>query len=113
MSTLEAIRPPRHRRTRPLALGAVIAVGAIALTLALSGANQAIGVAQARPFTPLAALALAAPAGSFHEPTTHTPRHLLVAGRNTGPSLTTVLFPLAPEERGRVLRIILTTPRHL
>ena len=70
MSNLEAIRPPRHRRTRPLALGAVIAVGAIALILALSGANQAIGVAQARPFTPLAALALAAPAGSFHEPTT-------------------------------------------
>lgn len=113
MSTLEAIRPPRHGRTRPLALGAVIAVGAIALILAFSGANQAIGVAQARPFTPLAALPSAAPAGCFHEPTTHMPRHLLVAGRNTGPSLTTVLAPVSPLERERVLRIILTTPRDL
>jgi hypothetical protein len=116
MSTLEATCPPHRRgtrvRSRLLALGAVIASGATALILTLSGANQAIGVAQARPITATAVVRVA-PARSFHEPTTHTPRHLLVAGRNAGPSLTTVLFPLAPEERQRVLRIILTTPRHL
>ena len=118
MSTLQTNQRNPHghgARTGAIAVavGALIAIGISVLTLTLTGANQAIGVAQARPFTPLAALPSAAPAGSLHEPTTHTPPHLLVAGRNTGPSLTTVLFPLAPEERGRVLRIILTTPRHL
>jgi hypothetical protein len=114
MPSLRTIRPPHRRRTqfasRLRALGAVIALGATALTL--NGATQAIEVAQARPPMPFVAVR-AAPADSVHGPATDRIRCLNTPRRIAGPSLTTVLFPLTPEERGRVLRIILMTPCHL
>ena len=117
MSTLQTNQRNPHghgARTGAIAVavGALIAIGISVLTLTLTGANQAIGVAQARPYMPPAAVR-AAPAGSVIEPTTDRLRCLSTPRRIAGPSLTTVLFPLAPEERGRVLRIILMTPCHL
>ena len=79
MSTLRATRLPQIRgtrlRTRVLALSALIAIGATALVLALTGANHtrtptANSGAQPRSHTP-ATVKSAAPAGAFLDPTSH------------------------------------------
>jgi hypothetical protein len=121
MATLEATPRTQTGRTRLrnrlLTLGALVAIGAAALILALSGSNSgtnphpAIGT-QARPYVPPAAVQSAAPAGYFRDPATHK----LVRVRTTGaatqsagpsrPTLQSVLRSLTPAERQHVLGIV-------
>ena len=120
MATLEAT--PRTQtgrtrlRTRLLTLGALVAIGAAALILALSGSNRgtnphpAIGT-QARPYVPPAAVRSAAPAGYLRDPATHklarvrTPAATQSA-RSSRPTLQSVLRSLTPAERQHVLGIV-------
>lgn len=120
MSTLEATRQPQRRgarfRARLLALGALIAIGAAALILALSGANHAtithpsIGT-QARPYVSRGAVQSAPPAGYFRDPTTHSLVRVSTTGATTQPppssppALQSVLRSLTPTERHYVLGI--------
>lgn len=122
MSTLEVTRPSHGRstrfRTRLLALGALTAIGATALIVALSVANQAtrsqaaIRGAEARSHTPRAAVASQAPAGYFRDPTTHvlvrvsTTRPTVRPARSSQPTRHSVLPSLTPTERQYVLGIV-------
>jgi hypothetical protein len=120
MSTLEATPQPNRRRTRfrtgLLALGALIAIGAAAVILALSDSNHAtnphatVGGAHVQPHT-AAAVPSAAPAGHFRDPTTHAHLRGPHAGRN--PTLAFVLSTLTPQERHYVLGIMSLNPTQL
>lgn len=80
MSTLQVTRRPRRRitrlRTRLLAVSALIAIGATAVILALTGANHATttkataAAAQPRSHTPTVVKS-AAPGGAFLDPANH------------------------------------------
>jgi len=120
MSTLEAPRQTQsggtRLRSRLLALGALIAAGAAAVILALSGSDHAtttypaIGT-QARPYAPSGAAPSAAPAGNFRDPTTHklvrigTPGPTTQAAPSSEPTLQSVLRKLTPAQRRYVLGI--------
>ncbi|HTP23905.1 MAG TPA: hypothetical protein VMJ65_30165 [Solirubrobacteraceae bacterium] len=120
MSTLEASRQTQRGRarfrTRLLALGTLIAGGAAALILALSGANHAsnthpaIGT-QARPYVPPAAVGSAGPAVNFRDPTTHKLGRVSTTAAATKPAPASHLTPqstlqsLTPTERHYVLGI--------
>lgn len=123
MTTLETTpRPHRRRtpfRTRLLALGALTAIGAAALMLALSGTNRAtnphatVSGAHVRPYAPRGDVPSAAPAGYFRDPTTHALLRAPHAGRNGWPTLASVLSPLTPQERRYVLGIMSLNPAQL
>ena len=113
MSTIQATRKTLSRgnrsRIRRVALGALIAVGAAALILAISGTDHAIdphavvGGAQARTYTQSTRVPATPPAGYFRDPTTHALVRLQTAGRNTSPTLASVLAHLTPKQRQYVL----------
>ncbi|MBV8221421.1 MAG: hypothetical protein JO325_23390 [Solirubrobacterales bacterium] len=120
MSTLEVTRQTQSGgarfRTRLLAFGALIAIGAAGLVLALSGADHAtkthpaIGT-QARPSAPSHAVQSAAPAGYFRDPTTHKLVRVNAGGATThpapssAPTLQSTLRSLTPAQRQYVLGI--------
>jgi hypothetical protein len=121
MSTIEATRRTRSGgaklHIRLLALGALIAVGAAALILALSGAKHttnthpAIGT-QARPYVPPVAFQSPAPAGYFRDPRTHRLVRVGTAAavasrpaRSSNPTLQSILRSLTPTQRHYVLGI--------
>ena len=116
MSTLEATRQTDSRaarfRIRLLALGALIAAGAAALIVALSGSDHATNThpaigTQARPYTSPVAVQPPAPPGYFRDPTTHRLVRVVTtaAGTRPAPSLQSILRGLNPEERNYVLGI--------
>ena len=115
MSTLEATRQTQtggaRSRIRLLALGALIAVGAAALILALSGANHAttthpaIGT-QARPYAPPVAFQRPAPAGYFRDPITHALVRVSTTAVATRPA------PASPPTLQSILRSLTPTERH-
>jgi hypothetical protein len=148
MATIDATREPLRRRTRfrtsLVALSALIAIGATAIILVLSGANHAmrshapiadaqpwpdtpltavtsaahagsapIADAQPWPDTPLTAVTSAAHAPSAPDPTTHAPIRVKHAGRNTPPTLASVLSSLTPQQRQYVLGIASLSPAQL
>jgi len=122
MSTLEATRQTDSRaarfRIRLLALGALIAAGAAALIVALSGSDHATSTHpalgthpaiahQARPYTSPVAVQPPAPPGYFRDPTTHRLVRVVTTAAATrpAPSLQSILRGLNPEERNYVLGI--------
>jgi hypothetical protein len=126
MSTLEATRQTQSGgarfRIRLLALGALIAAGAAALILALSGSNHATNThpaiathpaigTQARPYPRPMAVQSPAPAGYFRDPTTHklvrvpTTAAATQAAPASSPSVQSILQSLTPAQRHYALGI--------
>jgi hypothetical protein len=128
MSTLEATQRTQSGRTRfragLLAVGAIIAIGAVVLIVALSDTNRgtnphpAIGT-QARPYVPPAsAVPSAAPAGHFRDPATHrltrvsTTAATTQSARSSRTTLQSILRSLTPTERQHVLGIVALNRSH-
>ena len=93
------------------ALGAIVAIGAIALLVALTGsahagaANGPIQRAQARTHTQSVAVLPASFNGFYQDPTTQTLHRVRATTRNGWPTLASVLAPLTREQRQYVLGI--------
>ena len=120
MSTLEATRQTESGgarfRNRLLALGALVAAGAAALILALSGANHATNThpaigTQARPYVSPVAVQSPPPAGYFRDPTTHKLVRISSTPAATEPAsvsdatLQSIVRSLTPAQRHYVLGI--------
>jgi hypothetical protein len=122
MSTVQATpRSLRRRiglRSRLLAVSALVAVGAVALILALSGSNHATtphpAIRGAQPWprstqpwpdTPLTAVTPAGPAGHFRNPDTHELLRMRSAAKNVSPTRASALEPLTPLQWRYVHRI--------
>jgi hypothetical protein len=127
MATLEATQRTQSGRNRfragLLAVGVILAIGAAALIVALSGTNSgtnphpAIG-AQARPYVPAAGPRSSAPPGYFRDPATHRLTHVsppaaaTQSTRSRRPTLQSVLQSLTPAERQHVRGIIALSKSH-
>lgn len=116
MPTLQSsTHHPHEFRTRLgaglAALGAAVAIGAIALLIALTSGEHAgaahatIHRAQPHAHTRAVAVIPASFNGLFRDPTTHAIQHLRPTRRNDWPSLASVLAPLTPQQRHYVLGI--------
>jgi hypothetical protein len=116
MPTLQcSTHHPHHPRMRPgaglVALGALIAIGAIALLMAVTAAghiataNAAVHRAQTRAHTPTVAVIPAGFNGFYRDPSTHAILRVPTTTRNGWPTLESVLAPLTPQQRQYVLGI--------
>jgi hypothetical protein len=114
MPTLQSSTHQPHQLSMRLGaglatLGALIAVGAIALLIALTGgesasaANGAIHRAQPRAHTRSVAVIPASFKGFFQDPTTHAVQRVRTTTRNGWPTLASVLAPLTPQQRQYVV----------
>jgi hypothetical protein len=115
MPTLQSTHNPHRPSTRLGAglgaLGALIAIGAIALIIALTGtghagaANGAIHRALARAHTRTVAVIPASFNGFFQDPATYGVQRVHTTKPNGWPSLASVLAPLTLQQRRYVLGI--------
>jgi len=90
-------------------LGPLVAVGAIALLVALAGgervstANTTIHRARPRTHTRSVAVIPASFNGFFEDPTAHAVQRVRTTTRNGRPTLGSVLAPLTPQQRQYVV----------
>jgi hypothetical protein len=116
MPTLQSSTHNPHRASTRLgaglgALGALIAIGAIALIIALTGtehagaANGAIHRAQVRAHIPSVAVIPPSFNGFFQDPATHGVQRVRATKPTGWPSLASVLAPLTAQQRRYVLGI--------
>ena len=127
MATLEATQRTQSGRNRfragLLAVGVIIAIGAAALIVALSGTNSGTNPhpatgAQARPYVPAAGPRSSAPPGYFRDPATHrltrvsAPPDATRSARSSRPTLQSVLQSLTPTQRQHVRGIIALSKSH-